>query len=182
MFGKKIDKTKMVKAITQLRLMENKLRMIEDRLQNSIDSKMNELLKYNQLYGVDAAKMIAGEIAEQKKVLFNIRNMRTSVERVRIRFETVMDLNGSVEMLKDVVPLVNDLKKSIVKAYPDLSIMFNDFEEKLNQIGLEIDSSELLNNPQIPMSEGMNEDVEAILKEAEEVAKTREKNRLPSPP
>lgn len=178
----KIDRAKLAKAIAQLKIMENKLKLIESKIENSIEEKTSELLKYNAIYGSSMAKVIAAEIADQKKVLLSIRNMRMGVEKVRMRFETVMDVGGSVEMLKEVFPLVNDLKKSVNKAVPELAIMFNDFEEKLNEVSAEIDSSSVLGSPLPNVSEPSNSEVDAILKEAQELARAREKNRLPSPP
>ncbi|MEM0112845.1 MAG: hypothetical protein QXS56_04480, partial [Fervidicoccaceae archaeon] len=141
MFGKKkIDRTKLARTVSTLRVMENKLRFIEGKLERGIEEKMQEILKVNDLYGKDMALQIASELAERKKVLGNIKAMRFSVERLRVKFETMLDMNATIDIAKEVIPLVADLKKSFIKAAPELSLMFSDLEEKLNDMGIEISS------------------------------------------
>ena len=182
MFGKKkLDRKKVAKTVAMLRIMENKLRFIENKLERGIEEKMQDLIKVNELYGKEFAMQIAAELAERKRILANMKSMRVSVERVRIKFETLLDMEATVDMAKDVVPLIADLKKNFSKAAPELSIMFSELEERLNDMGIEIGSYAQLGEPTaLPVMAGGG--VESILREAAEVAKTRERGKLPAPP
>jgi len=181
LFGKKLDRKKTAKAIASLRIMENKLRFIESKLESGIEEKMQDLMRINQLYGKEFAMQVAAELAERKRILANIKSMRISVERVRVKFETMLDMNATVDMAKEVIPLISDLKKNFSKAAPELSLMFNDFEEKLNEMGIEIGSYAQFEGS-VPVSVDAGGEVESILREAAEVAKSREKGKLPAPP
>jgi len=182
LFGKKkLDRAKLARTVATLKVMENRLRFIEGKLERGIEEKMQEIIKVNELYGKDFAMQIAAELAERKKVLAGIKAMRVSVERVRVKFETMLDLNTSIDIAKEVLPLVSDLKKSFTKAAPEISIMFTELEERLNEMGIEIGSYAQLEGPaSIPIDGGA--EVDSILREASEVASAREKGKLPSPP
>lgn len=178
---KKLDRKKVAKTVASLRVMENKLRFIESKLERGIDEKMQDLIKVNELYGKEFAMQVAAELAERKRILANMKSMRISVERVRLKFETLLDMDVTVDMVKDVIPLIADLKKSFSKAAPELSIMFSELEERLNDMGIEIGSYAQLEGPTtFPVDSGR--EVESIMREAAEIAKTREKGKLPAPP
>ncbi len=184
MFGhkKKLDRLKLVQTISHLRVMENKIRYIEDRIRRNAEEKFNELIKHSSRHDKSMAQIIANEVAEQRKLAESIEMLRLSIERVRLRLETILDVGGTVDMLKSLSPLLKDVRKTSVGAIPEIGLMFSELEEKLTELGVEMDTSPIYESPGTGVVEVNSEDIQKILREAEEMAAEREKHRLPKPP
>jgi division protein CdvB (Snf7/Vps24/ESCRT-III family) len=178
---RKIDRMKLIQTISFLRVMENKIRFIENRVRNNSEKRFQEIISHYAKGDNDYVKVIAGEVAEQRKLANNIGRMRIGIERIRLRLETLLDLGGTVDMLKDVTPMLKDLRKMGMEAIPEFGIMFSELQHKLADIGVEMNVEGYVPfSP--PKVEVDSEDVQKILKEAAEIASERVNSSIPQPP
>ena len=174
-------KIRLLRAISAIRVIEARIGYIEERMSQSIEDAYNKLIKLQERNESSAASLLAAEIAEKKKVYESILSFKLGLEKLRLRLESIRDVGYSLTLMKGLEKIIKDIKKNVALNLPELSILYTELEEKLNELDIET---------QIPDSEGIpldikeitDDEVKSILKEASEIASLKEKNKLPSPP
>ncbi len=179
--NKFLDKEKrisLIKAISSARMIEGKLIMLENRLESSINTRFKELVEAqaaNSIYKTT----LADEVADRKRLLNSIRTLRLSIERLRVRLETIRDVGFAANLIAGLKDMIADVKRNIVSNIPELGVMLGDLEEYIMDVceetriaGLEVNMTGVEYN---------SDEVKAILREAAEVAAEKEKRTAPLP-
>ncbi len=183
MFRKKgLDRFKLIQTISYLRTMENKVRFIEERVRSNSEKGFKEIVKHYSNGSRELAEALASEVAEQRKLAETIARFRLGIERIRLRLETLLDIGGTAEMLKEIAPMLSDLKKTGIEAVPEFGIMFSELQNKLIDLGFEMDSGLTFPGFSAPNIEASSDEVKKILLEAKEIAKERMASKMPEPP
>ena len=178
----KVDRLKLIQTISFLRVVENKIKFIEDRIRGNSEKRFQELVSHYSSGGDEYAKIIASEVAEQRKLANMIARMRVGVEKIRLRLETILEIGGTVELLKDISPMLKDLKKLGIQAVPEFGIMFTELQNKLADMGVEIDTTTYLPSSTPTTINAESDDVARILEEAREIASEKIGEKIPNPP
>lgn len=147
-----------------------------NRIQQKDDSLYKQLIKAYEDHDTERAKLLAGELAELRKVESKTRYGRFALERAYARIEMAKDIGDIAAALAPVNQVVRNVKGTLDEFLPasssalgELSSLMGDTMVSFsNMLG---DSSMLT-----PNSEAANN----ILNEAAAVAESRLKDKIPN--
>lgn len=171
----------LLKALSKIRAIEYKLSSLESKLNNTIITGLMRIAELKEKGLSMDAELLAAEIASRRQMLIEVSKMRTGLERLRLRLETIMIVGESKESMKQLKEILSEVKNSGFEKIPELSILIGELDELINNVGEEFTGDSLLSIDDVPVVSSPAE-VEKILKEADIVAQGREKKKLPLPP
>lgn len=175
-------KLTIAKAITGLKTAEYRIMHHEARLQEKIRQLNKKLVTAKQRGENLQAQLLAQEIAERMKILHHIRSFRLSLERLRTRLETIRLLGDARPLLKGIEPMIAEIRSSTATTLPEIGLVYAQLEERLAELDAGLSTS--LPNQTLNPAEwtASDEEVARILREAEEIARAREREQMPPPP
>jgi division protein CdvB (Snf7/Vps24/ESCRT-III family) len=163
-----------------------KLRVLIDKLQRSYDaliSKKDQL--FERVVRAEAEKdreraaVYASEIVQVRKIAKTILVAITTLEKVVLRLDTVKEAIEAKEILSSPeLGVLRPLTESLRGVMPEVSLELGKINENLEEAMLSFGTIDSYNY----VPEVRDEDVQAILKEASEVAVQRMKTSFPELP
>lgn len=174
-------KLAIIKSLSKVRLIESKLSLLEGKLNSVIASGITRIAELKDKNLNMEAELLAAEIASKRGMLTEIMRMRTGLERLRLRLETILMVGESRENLVFTSQLLKELKSFGVGKIPEIAVMLNELEQLIGEIYGEFDTGYIYSIEGVPVV-SYPEEVEKILKEADIVAQGRERKKLPLPP
>ena len=165
-------KEKLSNVLALVKNHHSRLLFIKQKLK-SRESILFEKLKLT--HQNEMAKILANEIAEIRRLQNNIDNIILALESFILRAETILSLDEFAKAISPIPRVITSIKEEASKVSPILS---SEMDELVNNIeNLKIYYPE---NNVYEIS--MNEEAEAILKEAAEIASSNIAKKLPEIP
>lgn len=180
--GEKKRKAQLGKLLTEISL---KLKDQQTRLEEAIrrlkerDKELFEKVVRAQLEGDDAkAKIYAQEIADIRKIIKIIYTAFLAIEKVRLKLDTVQELQGVSLVLYPVAKILGDLKDQIKGIAPEVAIALDSIISSVNGIAVETGAI----SDRGVVSAAIDEQARQILEEAQKMAEIKVRELLPDLP
>lgn len=175
-------KIQLSKMITEISL---KLKDQQDRLDEAIrrlkerDKELFEKVVRAQIEGDMArATIYAQEISDIRKMIKIIYTAYLAIEKVRLKLDTVQELQGVSLVLFPVMKILNELKEQIKGIAPEVAIALDSITSSVNSIAIETGAiSEKSVVPSV-----IDEQAKQILDEAQKMAEIKVRELLPELP
>ncbi|QIW24130.1 cell division protein [Sulfolobus sp. S-194] len=175
-------KAQLGKIITEISL---KLKDQQDRLDEAIrrlrdrDKELYEKVIRAQIEG-DMAKatIYAQEISDIRKMIKIIYTAFLAIEKVRIKLDTVQELQGVSLVLLPVMKVLGQLKDQIKGIAPEVAIALDSITSNVNSIAIE--TGALSERTVVPTV--VDEEAQKILNETKKMAEEKLKEILPELP
>ncbi|BFH74269.1 cell division protein CdvB [Sulfurisphaera javensis] len=175
-------KAQLGKVITEISL---KLKDQQDRLDEAIrrlrerDKELYEKVIRAQIEG-DMAKatIYAQEISDIRKMIKIIYTAFLAIEKVRIKLDTVQELQGVSLVLLPVMKVLGQLKDQIRGIAPEVAIALDSITSSVNSIAVE--TGALSEKTVVPTV--IDEEAQKILNETKKMAEDKLKELLPELP
>jgi len=175
-------KVQLEKMITEISL---KLKEQQDRLDEAIrrlkerDKELFEKVVRAQIEGdVARATIYAQEISDIRKMIKIIYTAYLAIEKVRLKLDTVQELQGVSLVLFPVMKILGELKDQIKGVAPEVALALDSITSSVNSIAIETGAiSERSVVPAI-----VDEQAKQILDEAQKMAEVKVREILPELP
>ncbi|MFP3225691.1 MAG: cell division protein CdvB [Sulfolobaceae archaeon] len=175
-------KVQLGKMITEISL---KLKEQQDRLDEAIrrlkerDKELFEKVVRAQIEGdVARATIYAQEISDIRKMIKIIYTAYLAIEKVRLKLDTVQELQGVSLVLIPVAKILGELKDQIKGVTPEVALALDSITSSVNSIAIETGAiSERSVVPAI-----VDEQAKQILDEAQKMAEVKVREILPELP
>jgi len=175
-------KVQLGKMITEISL---KLKEQQDRLDEAIrrlkerDKELFEKVVRAQIEGdVARATIYAQEISDIRKMIKIIYTAYLAIEKVRLKLDTVQELQGVSLVLFPVMKILGELKDQIKGIAPEVALALDSITSSVNSIAIETGAiSERSVVPAI-----VDEQAKQILDEAQRMAEVKVREILPELP
>ncbi|BCU71234.1 cell division protein CdvB [Stygiolobus caldivivus] len=175
-------KIQLNKVITEISL---KLKDQQDRLDEAIrrlkerDKELFEKVVRAQIEGDMArATIYAQEISDIRKMIKIIYTAYLAIEKVRLKLDTVQELQGVSLVLFPVMKILGELKDQIKGVAPEVALALDSITSSVNSIAIETGAiSEKSVVPAI-----VDEQAKQILDEAQKMAEVKVREILPELP
>ncbi|MFP3064491.1 MAG: cell division protein CdvB [Sulfolobus sp.] len=175
-------KAQLGKLLTEISL---KLKDQQNRLEEAIhrlkdrDKELFEKVIRAQIEGDMArATIYAQEISDIRKMIKIIYTAYLAIEKVRLKLETVQELQGVSLVLFPVMKILNELRDQIKGIAPEVAIALDSITSSVNSIAIETGAiSEKTVVPAV-----VDEQAKQILDEAQKMAEIKVRELLPELP
>ncbi|MEM0363375.1 MAG: cell division protein CdvB [Sulfolobaceae archaeon] len=180
--SEKRRKAQLGKILTEISLklkdqqtrLEEAIRRLKDR-----DKELFEKVVRAQVEGDDAkAKIYAQEIADIRRIIKVIYTAFLAIEKVRLKLDTVQELQGVSLVLYPVAKILGDLKDQIKGIAPEVAIALDSIISSVN--GIAVETGGINERGIIPSV--VDEQARQILEEAQKMAEIKVKELLPDLP
>ncbi len=176
------EKEKLTEQLTAISLrlkdQQNRLEETIRRLKEKDKDLFSKVIRAQE-EGEDArAKIYAQEIAEIRKFIKVIYTASLALEKVRIKLDTVQELQGASTVLFPLAKLLGDLKDQVRGVVPDVAMALDSIVSNVN--GIAIQTGSIDGTSVVPSI--VDEQAQQILKEAQASAETKMKETLPDLP
>jgi division protein CdvB (Snf7/Vps24/ESCRT-III family) len=191
LFGKKEQKpvqpiiehvdprVKMGEVSIKLRILVDKLQRSYDALVNKKDQLFEKVVRAEAEKDRDRAAVYANEIVQVKKIAKTILVAVTTLEKVVLRLDTVKEAIEAKEILTSPeMGVLRPLTEQLRGVMPEVSLELGKINENLEEAMMSFGTIDSYNY----VPEIRDQDVQAILKEASEVAVQRMKTSFPELP
>ncbi|BBG23799.1 cell division protein CdvB [Sulfuracidifex tepidarius] len=162
----------------RLKDQQNRLEETIRRLKEKDKDLFSKVIRAQEEGEEARAKIYAQEIAEIRKFIKIIYTATLALEKVRIKLDTVQELQGASIVLFPVAKLLGDLKDQVRNVVPDVAMALDSIVSNVNGIAIQtgsVDGTSLV--PSI-----VDEQAQQILKEAQSSAEAKMKEILPDLP
>jgi len=175
-------KVQLGKMITEISL---KLKEQQDRLDEAIrrlkerDKELFEKVVRAQIEGdVARATIYAQEISDIRKMIKIIYTAYLAIEKVRLKLDTVQELQGVSLVLFPVMKILGDLKDQIKGVAPEVALALDSITSSVNSIAIE--TGAISERSVVPAM--VDEQAKQILDEAQKMAEVKVREILPELP
>ncbi len=179
-------------SLTPQQPLRDKLGTTQQSIQgllNKLDSKTKQLKEKDsslfkhvvaslQKHDQERASAYSNELAEVRKVLNNLTQIKLVMEQINLRLATVQEFGDVVSVLSPTVGVVKSIRKSIEGIMPEAGSELSEIGSMLG--GLVTDAGHL--GGFFANIEPSNEDAERILSEAASIAEHKMASKLPDLP
>jgi division protein CdvB (Snf7/Vps24/ESCRT-III family) len=170
------------KVITEISI---RIKEIQDKLEESLrrlkdrDRELFEKTVRSKLDGDEARAIIyAQEISDIRKMIKVIYTAVLALEKVRLKLETVHELQNFSSVIFPVVKILDELKLQIKNIAPEVALALDSITNSVNSIAVETGMiNEKSINPVLT-----DEKAKEILEEAQKQAEMKMKEMLPDLP
>ena len=180
--GEKKRKAQLSKVIIDISL---KLKEQQDRLDEAIrrlrdrDKELYEKVIRAQIEGdIAKATIYAQEISDIRKIIKIIYTAYLAIEKVRIKLDTVKELQGVSLVLLPIMKVLNQLKEQIRGISPEVAMALDSILSSVNSIAIE--TGVLSEKNVVPTV--IDEEAQKILNETKKMAESKLKELLPELP
>jgi len=175
-------KVQLGKMITEISL---KLKEQQDRLDEAIrrlkerDKELFEKVVRAQIEGdVARATIYAQEISDIRKMIKIIYTAYLAIEKVRLKLDTVQELQGVSLVLIPVAKILGELKDQIKGVAPEVALALDSITSSVNSIAIE--TGAISERSVVPAM--VDEQAKQILDEAQKMAEVKVREILPELP
>jgi len=175
-------KVQLGKMITEISL---KLKEQQDRLDEAIrrlkerDKELFEKVVRAQIEGdVARATIYAQEISDIRKMIKIIYTAYLAIEKVRLKLDTVQELQGVSLVLFPVMKILGELKDQIKGVAPEVALALDSITSSVNSIAIE--TGAISERSVVPAM--VDEQAKQILDEAQKMAEVKVREILPELP
>jgi division protein CdvB (Snf7/Vps24/ESCRT-III family) len=147
-----------------------------DKMQQKDDSINKQLIKAFEDHDTEHAKLLAGELAELRKVKKQTQYGKYALEKAYSRIDMAKDIGDIAAALAPVNQVVRSVKGTLDEFLPASSSTMGELSNLMNDTMMSF--SNMLGGTSI-MSPN-NEDANKILREAAAVAESRLKDKIPN--
>jgi len=175
-------KVQLGKMITEISL---KLKEQQDRLDEAIrrlkerDKELFEKVVRAQIEGdVARATIYAQEISDIRKMIKIIYTAYLAIEKVRLKLDTVQELQGVSLVLIPVAKILGELKDQIKGVTPEVALALDSITSSVNSIAIETGAI----NERSVVPAIVDEQAKQILDEAQKMAEVKVREILPELP
>ena len=175
-------KVQLEKMITEISL---KLKEQQDRLDEAIrrlkerDKELFEKVVRAQIEGdVARATIYAQEISDIRKMIKIIYTAYLAIEKVRLKLDTVQELQGVSLVLFPVMKILGELKDQIKGVAPEVALALDSITSSVNSIAIE--TGAISERSVVPAM--VDEQAKQILDEAQKMAEVKVREILPELP
>ena len=175
-------RTQLSKVIIDISL---KLKEQQDRLDEAMrrlrdrDKELYEKVVRAQIEGdVAKATIYAQEISDIRKIIKIIYTAYLAIEKVRIKLDTVKELQGVSLVLLPIMKVLNQLKDQIRGVSPEVAMALDSITSSVNSIAIE--TGVLSEKSVVPTV--IDEEAQKILNETKKMAESKLKELLPELP
>ncbi len=171
-------KSKIHAAQTELDGKVNKLDEIRIKLKKKEDLYFARIVQARKNNNVASAHAYANELAHVRKVSNMMSTAKISLERVKVRLETISEFGDLVVTLSPCMAVIKDLGPSLNGIMPSATASMQDLSSMLGDI---MDSSSVQEQA-ISVDSGVSAETRVILDEAENVITNKAKTTIPDLP
>lgn len=175
-------RTQLGKVIIDISL---KLKEQQDRLDEGMrrlrerDKELYEKVVRAQIEGdIAKATIYAQEISDIRKIIKIIYTAYLAIEKVRIKLDTVKELQGVSLVLLPIMKVLNQLKDQIRGVSPEVAMALDSITSSVNSIAIE--TGVLSEKTVVPTV--VDEEAQKILNETKSMAENKLKELLPELP
>ncbi|MEM4138080.1 MAG: Snf7 family protein, partial [Sulfolobaceae archaeon] len=183
--GERVKSKDLLESVTgisiRIKELENKLEESLRRLKER-DKELFEKTVRAKMDGDDArATIYAQEISDIRKMIKVIYTAQLALDRVRLKLETVHELQNFSMILPTAIKILDELKIRVKNVMPEVAIMFDSLVSNVNSLAIETGMiNEKSINPTI-----IDEEARKVLDEAQRQAEIKMREILqefPHPP
>ncbi|MQL55319.1 cell division protein CdvB [Acidianus ambivalens] len=180
--GDKKKRAQLGKLLTEISI---KLKDQQSKLEEGMhrlkerDKELFEKLVRAQIEGDTArATIYAQEISDIRKMIKIIYTAFLAIEKVRLKLDTVQELQGVSLVLFPVVKILGELKDQIKGIAPEVALALDSITSSVNSIAVE--TGALSDKTVLPST--IDEQAKKIMEEAQKTAEIKIKEMLPDLP
>ena len=180
--GDKKKRAQLGKLLTEISI---KLKDQQSKLEEGMhrlkerDKELFEKLVRAQIEGDTArATIYAQEISDIRKMIKIIYTAFLAIEKVRLKLDTVQELQGVSLVLFPVVKILGELKDQIKGIAPEVALALDSITSSVNSIAIE--TGALSDKAVLPST--IDEQAKKIMEEAQRTAEIKIKEMLPDLP
>ena len=170
-------KPRIVDGARMMRMQNNKLGTIISRLEHHEKSLFKKVVDAKSRQDVYAAKTLANEMVELRKVKKVMSMARLSLEKMEIRLSMYNDLGDTVSTIMPITQLMRGLGASLGRFVPNADTEINQMAEVLNGF-----MSNTLEGDAFESNAVSGEEINGIMEQAAAVASESVGSKLPSTP
>lgn len=170
-------KPRIVDGARMMRMQNNKLGAIISRLEHHEKSLFKKVVDAKSRQDVYAAKTLANEMVELRKVKKVMSMARLSLEKMEIRLSMYNDLGDTVSTIMPITQLMRGLGASLGRFVPNADTEINQMAEVLNGF-----MSNTLEGDTFESNAVAGEEIDGIMEQAAAVASESVGSKLPSTP
>ncbi len=146
-------------------------------LKSQDDGLFNKIVTATQKHETDRASAYANELAELRKIIMSVTQMRLVLEQINLRMGTVRDFGDVVASITPIVSVVKGMKSSMTGVLPEASSEMSKIGELMT--GLISDAGQLGGSQ--TLIESSSPETESILAEAAAIVEVDNEKQFPSP-
>lgn len=177
-FGKRRDPVKLAfKTLAALRHMHLRLNNMLSRIEGRKQYLLERAVQLEEMHHSTLARKYAEEASRLEALMDRVSSIALVVEKVILALETNIEMRRLKDGLKDIIEIVEQLKKLPEATIPELAIAIHEVEANVKELA-EID----LSGPEpsfIQLAPSQN--AMELLKEAKEIAQKRLSTTLTPP-
>ena len=162
------------------RKLDDEIRTLDrhyDKMQQKDDTINRQLVKAFEDHDTEHAKLLAGELAELRKVKKQTQYGKYALEKASSRIDMAKNVGDIAYALHDVNHVVKSVKGTLDEFLPAASGTMGELSNMMNDTMISF--SNMMGDTSILSAN--NEDANKILSEAAAVAESRVKDKLPNP-
>ena len=170
-------KPRIVGGVRMIRMQNNKLGAIISRLEHHEKSLFRKVVDAKSRQDIHAAKTLASEMVELRKVKRVMSMARLSLEKMEIRLSMYNDLGDTVSTIAPITQLMRSLGSSLGRFVPNADAEINQMADMLNGF-----MGNTLEGDAFGSSAVAGEEIDSIMEQAAAVASESVGSKLPSMP
>lgn len=168
-------KDKLQNVFSNLKAYHNKIFLIKSRLQAREKELFEKVVKAKQYKKEELASIFANEVAEIRKLQKNLEAVSLAIEQVVLRIETLMQIEEFTGAISATKSLIQSIKDKVGQLSPELGVALEELANSMEGIDLNYPEYDVFKT-------GINEEAEAVMKEAAAEAAKAEAIQLPEIP
>jgi len=171
-------KPTMESAKNRLGIQTQKLDTLLEKLKSKDRALFNQIVTHLQNHDSQQSKMLSNELSQVRRTIKTISQLKMSLEQVRMRLESTIDIGDALTALKPAVGTLSKVKTGLSGLMPNVDVELGEINDVFSDIMVNANSTSdigLALNP----SGG---DVTNILAEASMVAEQRVTDNFPDVP
>jgi len=180
--GEKAKSKDFLESITSISI---RIKELEERLEESLrrlkerDKELFDKTVRAKMDGDDARAIIyAQEISDIRKMIKIVCTAQLALEKVRIKLETVHELQNFSTVLLPMIKVLDELKSKVKNVVPEVAIAFDALASNVNSLAIETGIiSEKSINPTV-----IDEEARKVLEDAQKQAEAKMREILPEFP
>ena len=170
-------KPRIAGGVKMIQTQNSKLGAIISRLEHHEKSLFGKVVDAKSRQDVHAARALANEIVELRKVKRVMSMARLSLEKMEIRLSMYSDLGDTVSTIMPITQLMRGLGSSLGRFVPNADTEINQMAEMLNGF-----MSNTLEGDAFESNQVAGEEIDSIMEQAAAVASESAGSKLPSTP
>jgi division protein CdvB (Snf7/Vps24/ESCRT-III family) len=165
-------------AKKKIQAQNQKLETILEKLRSKERSLFNQVVSALQKHDAQQGKMISNEIAQVRKTIKMISQLKMALEQIQLRFESTIDLGDVMVAIGPAMGAVTKVRSGLGGVMPEVDRELGEINGVFSDIMMSAGS---LGNPSFAFDTS-GEEVDGILAEAGAVAEQRMSESFPDVP